>query len=88
MISFFFFFLAESLPTQIVVNVHGVGYHVLIPLSSFERLPQPGAPLKWRYDPPQDEAAQGVGGHASNDRERPERGSTDTLPNQGCTGGG
>ncbi len=38
--------LAESLPTQIVVNVHGVGYHVLIPLSSFERLPQPGAPLK------------------------------------------
>ncbi len=38
--------LVESLPTQIVVNVHGVGYHVMIPLSSYERLPQAGAPIK------------------------------------------
>lgn len=38
--------LVESLPTQIVVNVHGVGYHVMIPLSSFERLPQLGSPVK------------------------------------------
>ena len=38
--------LAESLPTQIVVNVHGVGYQVMIPVSSYERLPQPGAPVK------------------------------------------
>ena len=38
--------LAESLPTQIVVNVHGVGYQVMIPVSSFERLPQPGMPVK------------------------------------------
>ena len=38
--------LAESLPTQIVVNVHGVGYQVMIPVSSFERLPQPGSPVK------------------------------------------
>jgi holliday junction DNA helicase RuvA len=38
--------LAEALPTQIVVDVHGVGYHVMIPLSSFERLPQPGARIK------------------------------------------
>jgi len=38
--------LAEALPTQIVVNVHGIGYQILIPVSSYERLPQPGAPVK------------------------------------------
>jgi len=46
MIAFLEGTLAEALPTQIVVNVHGVGYQVLIPVSSFERLPQPGAPVK------------------------------------------
>ncbi|PTX93313.1 Holliday junction branch migration protein RuvA [Spartobacteria bacterium LR76] len=35
--------LAEALPTHLVINVHGVGYHVMIPLSSFEKLPQVGA---------------------------------------------
>jgi Holliday junction DNA helicase RuvA len=34
--------LVEALPTQAIVDVHGVGYEVLIPLSSFDRLPQPG----------------------------------------------
>ncbi len=38
--------LSEALPTQIVVNVKGIGYQILIPVSSFERLPQPGAPVK------------------------------------------
>lgn len=38
--------LAESLPTQIIVNVHGVGYQVVIPVSSYEKLPQPGSPVK------------------------------------------
>jgi len=38
--------LAEALPTQIVVNVNGIGYQILIPVSSYERLPQPGAPVK------------------------------------------
>lgn len=38
--------LAEALPTQIVVNVHGIGYQILIPVSSYERLPQPGSPVK------------------------------------------
>jgi len=38
--------LAEALPTQIVVNVQGIGYQVMIPVSSYERLPQPGAPVK------------------------------------------
>jgi Holliday junction DNA helicase RuvA len=38
--------LEESLPTQIVVNAGGVGYQVLIPLSSYDRLPAPGEPVK------------------------------------------
>ncbi|MEI8387658.1 MAG: Holliday junction branch migration protein RuvA [Verrucomicrobiota bacterium] len=46
MIAFLEGTLAEALPTQIVVNVHGIGYQILIPVSSYERLPQPGAPIK------------------------------------------
>lgn len=46
MIAFLEGTLAEALPTRIVVNVHGVGYQVEIPLSSFDRLPQPGAPVR------------------------------------------
>jgi Holliday junction DNA helicase RuvA len=34
--------LVDLLPTQITVDVHGVGYEVLIPLSSFDRLPAVG----------------------------------------------
>lgn len=37
--------LIESLPTQIVVEVAGVGYEVLIPLSSFDKLPARGGEL-------------------------------------------
>jgi Holliday junction DNA helicase RuvA len=37
--------LADVLPTQIVVDVGGVGYEVLIPLSSFDKLPKPGGEL-------------------------------------------
>jgi len=38
--------LVESLPTQIVVDVGGVGYHLLIPLSSYDKLPPAGSQLK------------------------------------------
>ena len=34
--------LVEALPTQAIVEVNGVGYEVTIPLSSFNKLPQPG----------------------------------------------
>jgi len=37
--------LVESLPTQVVLEVQGVGYEVLIPLSSFDKLPAPGQPV-------------------------------------------
>ncbi|HEY1717158.1 MAG TPA: Holliday junction branch migration protein RuvA [Verrucomicrobiae bacterium] len=38
--------LVEALPTQVIVEVNGVGYEVLIPLSSFDKLPQPGGEIK------------------------------------------
>jgi Holliday junction DNA helicase RuvA len=34
--------LVEVLPTQMVIDVNGVGYEVLIPLSSFDKLPARG----------------------------------------------
>ncbi len=38
--------LVEALPTQAVVEVHGVGYEALIPLSSFDKLPAPGGDVQ------------------------------------------
>ena len=46
MITFLHGKLVESLPTQVVVDVHGVGYEALIPLSSFDKLPPPGHEVK------------------------------------------
>lgn len=42
MIAFLHGKLIEALPTQVTVDVNGVGYEVLIPLSSYDKLPQPG----------------------------------------------
>ena len=38
--------LVEAIPTQVIIEVNGIGYEVLIPLSSFDKLPQPGQPVK------------------------------------------
>ena len=46
MITFLHGKLVEALPTQVVVEVHGVGYEALIPLSSYDKLPSPGNELK------------------------------------------
>jgi len=46
MINFLHGKLIEALPTQVTVEVHGVGYEVLIPLSSFDKLPAPGNEVK------------------------------------------
>ena len=46
MISFLKGILSEALPTQVVIDVNGVGYEVLIPLSSFDKLPSPGGEVK------------------------------------------
>jgi Holliday junction DNA helicase RuvA len=45
MITFLHGKLVEALPTHIVVDVNGVGYEALIPLSSFDKLPQPNQPV-------------------------------------------
>ena len=38
--------LVGALPTQATIEVNGVGYEVLIPLSSFDKLPAPGAEVQ------------------------------------------
>lgn len=42
MITFLKGTLTDALPTQAVIDVNGIGYEVLIPLSSFEKLPALG----------------------------------------------
>ena len=37
--------LVDALPTQVVVDVNGIGYEVLIPLTSYDKLPPPGQPV-------------------------------------------
>jgi len=46
MITFLHGKLVEVLPTQVTVEINGVGYEVLIPLSSFDKLPPPGNEVK------------------------------------------
>ncbi len=38
--------LADALPSVAVIDVQGVGYEVLIPLSSFDRLPPVGQEVR------------------------------------------
>ena len=38
--------LINALPTQAIVDVGGVGYEVFIPLSSYDKLPPPGQPIR------------------------------------------
>jgi holliday junction DNA helicase RuvA len=38
--------LTSALPTQAVVDVGGVGYEVFIPLSSYDKLPPAGQPIR------------------------------------------
>lgn len=46
MITFLAGKLAAALPTQATLDVNGVGYEVLIPLSSYDRLPAVGQPVQ------------------------------------------
>ena len=46
MITFLHGRLAHALPTQATIDVNGVGYEVLIPLSSYDRLPAAGQPVE------------------------------------------
>src|SRR5512140_917152 len=46
MISFLKGKLVEALPTQVTLDVNGVGYEALIPLSSYDKLPSPGQEVR------------------------------------------
>src|SRR5688572_8915133 len=46
MISFLHGKVVDALPTQVTIDVQGIGYDVLIPLSSFDKLPAPGNEVK------------------------------------------
>ena len=46
MISFLRGKLSDALPTQVTVEVQGIGYEALIPLSSYDKLPLPGQEVK------------------------------------------
>ena len=46
MITFLKGTIDEKHPTRVVLDVQGVGYEVLIPLSSFDRLPATGEPCR------------------------------------------
>jgi Holliday junction DNA helicase RuvA len=46
MITFLHGKLVDALPTQVTVDVNGVGYEALIPLSSFNKLPAPGQEVR------------------------------------------
>src|ERR1700691_751533 len=46
MIAFLHGKLIDALPTQATIEVNGVGYDVLIPLSSYDKLPSPGQMVK------------------------------------------
>jgi Holliday junction DNA helicase RuvA len=40
--------LVEKQATRLIVDVHGVGYEVQVPLSTFYHLPEPGADVALR----------------------------------------
>lgn len=46
MITFLDGILDDKRPTVVAINVGGVGYSVAIPLSSYDRLPAPGEPVR------------------------------------------
>lgn len=46
MITFVEGILETALPTMIVINAGGIGYQILIPLSSFDRMPNIGSALR------------------------------------------
>src|SRR5437763_14626707 len=46
MITFLHGKLVEALPTQVTVDVNGVGYEALIPLSSYDKLPSRGQEVR------------------------------------------
>ena len=67
MITFLKGTLTDALPTQAVVEVNGIGYEVLIPLSSFEKLPALGQAVTLKTQLVVREDSQTLYGFATDD---------------------
>jgi Holliday junction DNA helicase RuvA len=67
MITFLKGTLTDSLPTQAVIDVNGIGYEVLIPLSSFEKLPALGQAVTLKTQLVVREDSQTLYGFATDD---------------------
>ena len=67
MITFLKGTLTDALPTQVVVEVNGIGYEVLIPLSSFEKLPALGQAVTLKTQLVVREDSQTLYGFATDD---------------------
>ena len=59
--------LTHALPTQVVIDVNGIGYEVLIPLSSFEKLPALGQAVTLKTQLVVREDSQTLYGFATDD---------------------
>ena len=62
--------LTDALPTQAVIDVNGIGYEVLIPLSSFEKLPELGQAVTLKTQLVVREDSQTLYGFATNDERK------------------
>ncbi len=70
MITFLEGVLEEKQPGRAVMNVGGVGYEVLVPLSSFDRLPPEGKPARLLIHHHITEASQALFGFATDEERR------------------
>jgi len=74
MITFLQGILIDKTPDRAIINVSGVGYAVNIPLTSFEKLPEPGAQVKvLTYYHVREDAHQLFGFATADEREMFER---------------
>lgn len=46
MIAFIRGVLIDKYPTHVIIETNGVGYELMVPVSTFEKLPQPGAQVR------------------------------------------
>lgn len=65
MISFIEGIVEQALPLEVVLNVHGVGYRIHIPVTTAEKVPSPGKTLRLHIHPVYREDSQALYGFAS-----------------------
>lgn len=67
MISFIEGLVEQALPLEVVLNVHGVGYRIHIPVTTAERVPPQGRALRLHIHPVYREDSQALYGFATPD---------------------